>query len=91
MPELDLDPRRMDTALTDEEEDDGDIATLPGAQEAVAEERELTTNSDAVDGVLNDSDLGASTGYTDIREPRETAPAGNTEAGDEMEIGGEGI
>jgi hypothetical protein len=71
----DPDRRRPDTALTDEENDDRDVATLPAVENSLEEERELSTDSDAIDNTYNDSDLGASTGYTDIHQPRPTEPS----------------
>jgi hypothetical protein len=88
---FDADNRRADTALTDEEEDDRDIATLPNVENAVAEERELTTNADVVDGVYNDSDLGADVGFPDVHQPRGVPSTEASPPDEEMDQDGEGI
>ena len=88
-PDPDADPRTLDPngAYGD---DAGSADGNTGLDSQADGDRQLTTDSDAIDTGLNDSDLGAEAGFTDIHGLGPDVTGGRT-TGDATGDGGTGI
>ncbi|MDQ2687572.1 MAG: hypothetical protein M3Y28_06865 [Armatimonadota bacterium] len=77
-PEPDADPKTLDPNGAYGQSDDGNT----GLDNQTDGDRQLTTDSDAIDTGNNDSDLGADAGFTDIHGlgPDVTGGQTNTDA-----------